>query len=177
MTIGALAYTSDRAKVMSASFPYFFTSLLFAIPRGRPYTPMEKLLLPFDIFVWLLLITVFSSGLITTVTLKLSSKSKANFVFGPKNRMPYLNMINVFFGGPIENLPRRNFARWLLIVWIWNTIVIRSIYLSGLFNVMQQQPRVSPITTIEGLIEENYTLYMPDSLRHTFDLMPKTHSL
>lgn len=48
----AFAYTKDRADLLTASFPYFFSSLLFAVPNGRPYTAFEKLFLPFKYIIW-----------------------------------------------------------------------------------------------------------------------------
>lgn len=50
--ISAFAYTKDRAELLSASFPYFFSSLLFTIPRSRAYSGFEKLFLPFKYIIW-----------------------------------------------------------------------------------------------------------------------------
>lgn len=172
LTIGGFSFTIKRAQLMSASSPYLYSSLLFAVPKGKPYSAFEKLFLPFKLQIWLLIVTMLVIALITITFL---SKNKLKFLIGEHNETPLLNTISVLYGGTLTILPRRNFARTILVIWIFGCIVLRSAFQGSLFEYIQK-PRNSPsATTFPELIERNYTLYMSTSIFQLFKNTSKFH--
>lgn len=172
LTIGGFSFTISRAQLMSASSPYLYSSLLYAVPRGREYTGLEKLLLPFKLQIWILIGVIMGLALITTTVL---SKRKLKFLAGERNRTPFLNTISVIFGGAVTILPQRNFARTVLIIWIFGCIVLRSAFQGSLFEFIRE-PRNSPsANTLAELIDRNYTLYMSTAIFQLFRNTSKFH--
>ncbi|XP_037040009.1 uncharacterized protein LOC119077005 isoform X2 [Bradysia coprophila] len=183
LTISSFAYTKDRADLLTASFPYFFSSLLFTVPNGRPYTAFEKLFLPFKYIIWSCIGTSFGLGFITIFVLKFSSKDKRDFFIGHRNRTPFLNMFNIFFGGSIQRPPTRNFARTLFCIWIFACTVIRSAYQGAIFDLIKERKTVPAVDTVPQLIEHDYALYMTAITLNMFKFPPglrektRTHEL
>lgn len=57
-------------------------------------------------------------------------------------------------------LPGRNFARFLLALYIMFCLVARTAYQGKQFEFLQKEMRPADITTIDELIERNFSLYV-----------------
>ncbi|KAG4066557.1 hypothetical protein HA402_007193 [Bradysia odoriphaga] len=161
LTIGAFSFTIKRAETMSASSPYLYSSILFAVPKGKAYTALQKLFLPFKMQIWIVMAIMLLCALIATTFL---SETKLKFLTGECNRTPFLNTISVLFGGVVTVLPKRNFARTILIIWIFGCIVLRSAFDGSLFEFIQKPRNLPSARTFPELIARNYTLYMTTSI-------------
>lgn len=66
---------------------------------------------------------------ILIVSLKFGAEKRRAFVVG-KAKNPFLNMINISFGGALcsNKVPVRNFARTMLIMWLLSSLVLRNAY-------------------------------------------------
>lgn len=116
-------------------------------------------------------ILLLSAFIVTTF---LTGK-KLQFLAGHHNNTPFLNVISVLFGGGVTALPKRNFARTMLIIWILGCIVVRSAFQGSLFEYIQK-PRNSPsANTFAELIDRNYTLYMSTAIYQLFRNTSKFH--
>lgn len=104
---------------------YFTTSTMFLIPLGRLYSSFEKLFLPFDAETWIAIVAFYSIGLIVIIVIKKSSKKLQNFVFGDKVTTPILNLVIHSFGGVQSILPRFNFSRYILTLFVLFSLIIR----------------------------------------------------
>lgn len=62
VTIGNLNLKIERAIYLGYTLPYAADIFIFIIPPGRPLSSFEKLLHPFDLFVWIALGTVLIIG-------------------------------------------------------------------------------------------------------------------
>lgn len=91
---------------------------------------------------------------------KCSSINVQNFFFGMKIRTPYLNIASVIVGWPMNKLPTKNFARWILMMFILFWLINRSIYQGILYKNLQSIIRQKPVQTIEESIEKNYKYLM-----------------
>lgn len=172
LTIGGFSFTIKRAQLMSASSPYLYSSLLYAVPKGNAYTALEKLFLPFKRQIWILMGVLMLFALITTTFL---SGKKLSFVAGERNKTAFLNTVSVLFGGAVTLSPKRNFARTVFIIWIFGCIVVRSAFQGSLFEYIQK-PRNSPsAATLTELIDRNYTLYMNTAIFQLFINTSKFH--
>lgn len=159
LTMFATVNTVERSKEFTASFPYAYASVVFTIPHGPPYTPLEKLVLPFKPLVWLCVSIVTGVALILIIYLSRCSKKWQDFVFGEKNRTPFLNYINITLGGVITHEPVRNFARFILMIWMLSSLVLRGSYTGALFSFIQSQRSAIEIDSLEKLIEYNFSIY------------------
>jgi len=88
------------------------------VPLGDYYTGLEKLFLPYDQIGWILIVMTFSIGLIVIQVVNRLLKGARSFVFGRRVSSPTMNLIAVFFGLGLRTMPGRNFARFILMLYI-----------------------------------------------------------
>lgn len=123
--INNLLLKYDRAKVMDFSYTYFLDDLILVIPAGKLLTSFQKLVRPFEIFTWLFFGGAILFGFTIITYLQFQSATAREFVYGKDVHNPYLNLVVVIFGGSQHLLPKRNFSRFLLMVFILFCLVIR----------------------------------------------------
>lgn len=160
LTMFAIVNTIERSKRFTSSFPYAYTSVVFTTPHGPPYTPLEKLLLPFDSPVWACILIVTVATLIVTIYVNgCCSTVWQDFVFGNQNQTPFLNFINITLGGVVTQAPVRNFARTIFLIWLLGSLILRSSYQGALFSFIQSQKSAVEIESLDKLAEFNFTIY------------------
>jgi hypothetical protein len=103
---------------------YFFTTSTFLVSPGKPYSSFEKLFFPFEVEVWIALIIVYGVALILIFALKFSSKLR-DFVINRNVKTPIINLIIHTVGGNQTILPRNNFARYILMLFMLFCLVMR----------------------------------------------------
>lgn len=159
-TMFAAVNTVERSTEFTSSFPYAYASVVYTIPHGPPFTPLEKLALPFEkhVWLWLFVCTAMAFGTITYVSECCSEKCR-DFVFGARNHTPFLNYFNVLLGGSITSGPVRNFARTIFSIWLLGSLILRSSYQSALFRFIQSQKSAVEIHSLEQLVEFNFSIY------------------
>lgn len=159
-TIGMYTITSLRNKYMTSSQSYFTIPFLLIIPPGAHFSAFTKLFRPFRDVVWILILMTFVIGFIVIFVIRFQSEIVKDFVFGIKNTTPFLNMFNIFFGGSMDLVPSRTFARFLLTTFVIFCFVIRTLYQGALFQFLQTADRAKEAQTIDELIERNFMFYM-----------------
>lgn len=151
----------DKHDVLSfITYPYVFKEHRLAVPPGDNYSGYEKLFLPFDLDTWVLIIATFLAAFITIFLLKFATENVSNFVFGRNVDTPLLNVAAHFFGLSQYVLPRRNFARFLMISFILYSLIIRTAWQGKMFEFMMKNMTKAEIHSVEELIEKNYTFHM-----------------
>jgi hypothetical protein len=131
---------------------------LFVTP-GDPYTPYEKLFLPFDLITWILLAATFGITFLTIFIINRLPRSARSFVYGSKIFTPTLNVISIFFGISQARLPTENFSRLILILFVFFCLIFRTCFQSKSFEFLTSEPRRPPPRTLEDLKAQNYTIY------------------
>lgn len=161
MSMGALTLSAERDELYDITFPYFHGSLIFAIPSGKPYTSLEKLFFPFYKSVWFNLILLFTSATMIITWMKFLTKKKREFLIGKQNSSPFFNMIVVCFGGVMNPIPTRNFARTALLNWIVFAMIVRNAYQGTLFGFLNGEQRHRPLYTLTDIFEKsNVDIYL-----------------
>lgn len=121
---------------------YVFETVEYTLTftTGEPYTPFEKLIIPFDKETWTAIVITFMLGFIVIFLVKKCHVGWQIFVFGSFVSTPAFNMAIAFFGqGQVQNvLPGRNFARYLLMLFILFCLVIRTGYQGVQFELIYQ---------------------------------------
>lgn len=167
-TLGMYTITYLRSTFMTASEFYYSVPFILIVPPGANFTAFEKLFRPFQITVWILLLFAFFTAASVITVVKLQTKRVRDFVFGSKNKSPYLNILSVFMGVSMPLLPRKNFARSLLMMFLLFSIVKRTLYQGALFQFIQADDRNKEVQTIDEVVEKNFKVHMmASSLEHT----------
>jgi uncharacterized protein YfcZ (UPF0381/DUF406 family) len=110
---------------------YYHTSAEYlAVPPGPFFNGYEKLLFPFDEPTWTLIFVTFVIAFVTIFVVNLMTNKIRNIVIGENVSMPTLNIVAHFFGCGQIVTPRRNFARFILMVFILYCLIIRTAWQS-----------------------------------------------
>jgi hypothetical protein len=163
-----------RLNFFDASVPYNFDHIIFVIPPGRTFTSMENLIYPFTSAVWLFIGLCFFFGLCVIVIVKQLSKQVQSFVFGSNVNHPILNLITTFLGGSQTLLPRRNFARFLLITFIFYSLVIRTVYQGLFYELLRTNKKFNDMQSINEIIEKDFKFYAASGIA---DFLKGTESI
>uniref|UniRef100_A0A3F2ZEL9 Uncharacterized protein n=1 Tax=Phlebotomus papatasi TaxID=29031 RepID=A0A3F2ZEL9_PHLPP len=167
-TIGSFAATFSHNGSFTNTISYYGTPLTLLVPPGRAYTHMEKLFLPMKYIIWSCISTIFILSAVVVSISKFIRPHRRAFIFGRKNYFPYINTINVFLGGVVPITPMRNFARFLLMLWILSSLVIRSSYQGSLFNFLKDHRNASIADTFPKMIKEGFKIYGSEAIRKYF---------
>uniref|UniRef100_A0A182MRQ9 Putative ionotropic receptor ligand binding domain-containing protein n=1 Tax=Anopheles culicifacies TaxID=139723 RepID=A0A182MRQ9_9DIPT len=153
LVIACMALDVTRSNYLKAGWAHYTSRILFAVPQGRQYSAFEKLFRPFRFDIWAGLGAVL--GVVATVVGLLSCGQRARtwrgFIYGPSVQMPLLRALYLLWGGTVVTVPRRNFARSLLVLWLWFTFVLRTLYQGSLYLYLQRSATYPPIATIDEI--------------------------
>uniref|UniRef100_A0A3F2ZEM3 Putative ionotropic receptor ligand binding domain-containing protein n=1 Tax=Phlebotomus papatasi TaxID=29031 RepID=A0A3F2ZEM3_PHLPP len=176
-SLGSFAASFSHYGYFSSSIPYHATPLALLIPPGRAHSNMEKLFLPMRYIIWSFLSAIFIISAIVVAIAKFIKPRRRAFIFGQRNNYPYINTINVFLGGSVAETPGRNFARFLLMLWILLSIVVRSSYQGALFGFLKEQKNVTIVDTFPKMLQEGYRIYGVEGTRKYFASMTEYKSM
>ena len=146
-------------KSLIVANPHVFNTLTFAVSPGEPYTDLERFFMMFSIELWIAIIATLIIGILVTLSLTFVSKKIRNFIVGRDVQNPTLNLISIFLTGGQDRVPHRNFARFLFVLFVVWSLIIRTCHQSILFELMQADLRRPPIATLDELFESNLTLH------------------
>lgn len=155
----AIVNTVERWEDFSAAFPHYHVTVVITDVPQIPFTSIERLLLPFDATVWIILIFTLASALSVIYIIQICYSDRQNFVFGRANRTPFLNTIIILLGAGIMRPPSRNFARTLFSFWLLGTLVLRSSYQGALFDHLNSQKSAQELDTLDKIVEYNRSIY------------------
>ncbi|XP_062539195.1 uncharacterized protein LOC134207504 [Armigeres subalbatus] len=170
--ISCLGISVARSAILKAGIAHYTTSLVLAVPKGRPYTAFEKLVRPFQANVWWITVTMVIGAALIIGSVELRSRTIRNFVYGQQTRTPYLNLIQIFFGIGMHHMPRRNFARTILFFWIYFCFVMRSLYQSALFRHLQQDSTFPPSRSFAEIDKTDALYYVVESGERYYEAFP-----
>ncbi|XP_065368916.1 uncharacterized protein LOC135961347 [Calliphora vicina] len=175
IAIGGLSSTMKYDYLFSRSFAYHTTPYKFVVRGNIFFGPIKQLINPLDKPTWIILLIFFAvSILLIQVINRLKITQIRDFIFGVNNQSPTFYLIITFLGYsmPTQILPKRNFARFLLMSWMILALELRSGYLGKMFDSLRLAKRVPVPKTIAELIALDYTLL--DSTYNSFYPRNKT---
>lgn len=147
----------SRLNQFTASSPYTTTQTVFLIPPGRDLSAFEKLAFPFTLPSWTLILLVFVIGLAVIFFMRFQSSAVSEFLLGRGNSTPYLNLLIAFIGGTQTDLPRRNFARYMLMMFLLYSMIIRTLYQASYYKLQQSNRHLKEIKSIDEMVDQNFT--------------------
>jgi hypothetical protein len=155
----------DTLKLLEEmyAFPIFRDSLTFIVPRGSEYTPFEKLLLPFDLTTWIMMIITFIIGYVTILIIFQCSRYFQSFRRWRDKLCTPISLLQIIFGIRVLRTPTRSYARFLFISFSLYCLMIRTAYLLKMFDLLHrkiEKPALETIETIEDLIKYQIPVYV-----------------
>jgi hypothetical protein len=135
-----------------------FDGLTFIVPPGEPLTDLEKMFAAFDKETWIAIGATFIIALVVIWIINFMSIKVQNFVFGREVKTPTLNVLSIFLNGGQHRVPGRNFARYLLMLFIIWSLIFRTCYQSMMFQNMTTDMRHPRVKTVDELVDQNFTL-------------------
>lgn len=142
--------------------PLFFVPHTFLVTLGLAYTPMEKMILPFDDTTWyFFILSIAIASVVIFIVTKLSRETQS-FVFGRDVRYPYFNISQIFFGMGMIRLPGRNFARFLMILFTLFCLVMRTAYQGKMFEQITGNVRRPTPKTVDELLNSDYPVVLKE---------------
>jgi hypothetical protein len=133
-----LLFYQEVDEMLTFCLPAFdFVKITFMITPGEPYTNFEKLYLPFDDETWKYLIITFGLSFSLIFIINRFNRNIQNIVYGTNVQTPSFNVVSVFFGIGLVKLPSGNFARIILLIFIYFCLVIRTAYQGALLFILK----------------------------------------
>ncbi|XP_062708000.1 uncharacterized protein LOC134288154 [Aedes albopictus] len=170
--ISCMGISVARNEVLKAGIAHYTTALVLAVPKGRPYTALEKLFHPFQVEVWWCIATVLLGSTIVIANVEQADEAIRNFVYGRGVQAPYLNLIRIFFSISMHRLPTRNFARTLLFYWIFFCFVIQSLYQGALYRYLQKDSTLPPSKSMAEIDRTDALYYVVESAERYYSSFP-----
>lgn len=169
LILGFFFITSLRLKFFDSIESHIGFPFVLIVPPGEKFSSLEKIFRPFQLSIWIAIFAVLFCGiLIIFITNTTRNKNLRQLIFGEVVNSPYLNMVDIFFGGSMSSLPKKTFSRLLLSTFLIFCFVVRNSYQGLLFQNMQSDDRAKPVMTVEEMIEKNFDFHMyPDFIEHS----------
>jgi hypothetical protein len=156
---------------------YMTAADYFFVPLGAEYDGYEKLKFPFDDYTWGMIAFVFFVTFVTIFLVNRMTTKIKDIVFGDNIQGPFLNAMAHFFGLGQIRLPARNFARFILMVFILYCLIIRSVWQSKMFEFLQKEMRKPEVKSCEEIRFRNFTIYIPTFFGMFFEMMENSRCL
>lgn len=159
LSIGCNRLRYDKAVVMKYGNSYYSTKAVWMIPPGAELTPLEKLLMPFDKRLWIGILVVFCLSASFVILINAKFKKYTQFLFGYKNRDSGLNIMGIILGVSCHRLPQRNFAKFILMMYVLYCLIIKSCYEGKMFDYLQSEFKHPPKNSMKEMLAKGYTFY------------------
>lgn len=164
MIYGYLSLQSSRTEFLSATNPIFNDKIILVIPPALLIGSIRKLLLPLHVFTWIGLLAMITVACVIATVIKCLPRSVHDFVIGKNIRNECLGIFYVLTGGSQKKLPFRNFARFMLMLFVIFCLVMRVAYTGSLYNQMKNEITTKEVNNIDELDGMDFTFYMYESL-------------
>ena len=161
LTCEEYPYVGPSGNPLANPFESYVTT--FAIGSGEPYTDLERMFMMFDDETWILIAVTLTIGLLVTLGLNFVSEKVRAFVVGCSVSNPTVNFIAIFLTGGQVRSPRKNFARFIFILFVIWSMIIRTCHQSMLFQLLQADLRKPVIKTLNEFFKSNLTVFYPYS--------------
>lgn len=171
--IGNYFLKLNRLRYLDSSVTYDSFPLVFVIPPGAELSAIRKLLQPFEMVVWILMFATFVAALVTILLINLKPTKVRDFVYGTGVNHPVMNILIVIFGSSQQKLPKRNFARFILMMFTLFCLVQRSIYQGSLYIFLQSNIEAREIHSLDEMAENDFEFYLYESYADIVESQPK----
>ena len=164
ISLGAFRYSLERSSLLTAAVPYYQTYQTYGIMKATQlYTSLEILMYPFDIITWICVLLSVIIGMIVSFTIIFfyDKSILVQIAIGyPRMRTPMQDIIRMFLGQPLMDVPHTSLTRSAIIVWHIYGLLLRTAYQSLLFQLLKLNVYHEPPQTLTDLINNDCSLVM-----------------
>lgn len=153
--LGFISLQYVRTMHLSATEPFTIEPMVILIPPGEEYGDFEKFGRPFDMIVWIFVVGIFAGIFIFVAIFHAISKIRNQRLF-LEIRHPLLDFLAVIFGVTQHRLPFQNVSRFVLMLFILYCLVIRTVYQSGLYQIIKNNDRKPEMASMEEIIDKGF---------------------
>jgi hypothetical protein len=161
----------NRLKIFDATISYVSEQVAMMIPPGRELTTFEKLTFEFTPTSWAFILLSFVIGLFVIVIINRQPLCVRNLVYGSNVRSPITNLFAAFIGQNQTQLPREDFARILLALFMLYSIVIRTVYGGAYYEILKSNQQHKPVKSLDEMVQRDFKFYTASGLDDGFDQM------
>ncbi|EDX02338.1 uncharacterized protein LOC6525395 [Drosophila yakuba] len=177
LTFVCFMYNKARSDLMLPSISHASFPIVLVIPSGGSISPMGRLTRPFRYIIWSCIAVSLLLGFLLISHLRITAAPELrHLVLGRHNHRPCLGMWSSLLGGLAIYNPQRNFARFILVMWLLQALILRAAYTGQLYLLLQDVEMRSPIKTLGEAQAKGYEFRILPALRTVFkDSMPSTN--
>lgn len=151
------------------SSPILTSKIVIAVPPGERFSSIDKLFLPFDGTTWILFLLLFAVAFTTTFIISWArSTSLKSIIAGPNVKSLALNVFGAYMGLGQPILPKKYFARILLMNLIIFSLIMRTAHQGKYFEFLTTNPLKRRIQTIDELVENKFKVFYAYTLDDFF---------
>lgn len=173
LALNDLWITRLRKKFFDVTTPYFNDDLIFVIPTMDELGSIDKLIYPFSSELWAVLIGCLIVGYVVIFIAKYRSKTIQNFIFGRNVKNQFLNVWIGLLGSTQRPLPKRNFARFILALFMLYCFIMRTAYSASLFKMMTINLTYPTVQTQDEMVAKRFQFYVLESSRPFLTYFPE----
>uniref|UniRef100_A0A6P4F2G7 Uncharacterized protein LOC108046389 n=1 Tax=Drosophila rhopaloa TaxID=1041015 RepID=A0A6P4F2G7_DRORH len=142
----------------SQSTYYFMSHIMLVTNLQSAYSAYEKLAFPFSPLLWRAI------GLVLILACLLLVMVKRWWRGHQLPRNPYYELLVLTMGGNLEDrcLPGGFFGRLVLLTWLFATLVLRSGYQSGMYQLLRQDTQRNPPQAITEVLAQRFTIQLAE---------------
>jgi hypothetical protein len=149
----------NRIKFLDYSTSYVNDQIIFVIPGGRELTAVERLVYPFHLLLWISIFGILVFAVLIICLIRRRLRSAQDFMFGQNVGNPFVNLMIGFIGGSQTNLPRTNFARFLLMMFLIYSLIIRTLYQAAFYELLNSKKLYGEVKSIDELLESDFKIF------------------
>lgn len=142
---------------------YLQAKAIFIIPPGRPYSSIEKLFWPFDGTVWYTLIGMISTfGCVVILY---------HWLGVAERHISMFQVTRIVLGLDLGRFPvsMSAMSKGLAILVMLIFLILRNVYQGSLYMFLSNRKNVTLAQSIDEMIEDGFSFYVPRSCDFFFD--------
>ncbi|XP_033172156.1 uncharacterized protein LOC117148716 [Drosophila mauritiana] len=142
----------------SQSTYYFMSHIMLVTNLQSAYSAYEKLSFPFSPLLWRAIgLVLILACLLLMLVVRWCHHEEL-----PRN--PYYELLVLTMGGNLEDrwVPQRFPSRLILLAWLFATLVLRSGYQSGMYQLLRQDTQRNPPQTISEVLAQHFTIQLAE---------------
>jgi hypothetical protein len=154
-------FDTNRVHDISNQFfsPIFrHVNIGYLITKGENYTVVEKLLMPFDSSSWGLLLAIMVVAYLAILIINRLSDTVQDLVYGEGVRAAGMNVLASLLGLSQPRLPRNNFARFILTMYVLFCYMYRNLYQGMFVDFVSGDMRKPTAETLDEIFSQNYKI-------------------
>lgn len=133
---------------------------IYIVPPGEPLTKMQKFLSPFDSTTWWFTLATLMMTFVAIQLASFASVRVQTLCFGRNIGSPTMNLMNVFLCGGQTQDPENYLARYIFLLFLIWSLIIRTCFQSLSYRALQLDNRHPPMKTFDDLREHEFLQFV-----------------